>query len=544
MKRRLLLFIIAIPIVLITAIVQIGLWDSYGGLFTFLSGQSAPSIDLEKFRDAPLRSSSESYEVVVRRKAGQPVHSIGPDYISFAVDSSQVVGGKWWNPEASTVEQGSGSVHSPVFAWDHPVLNKLSAALSPAYLRIGGSEADKIFYDMESDAAIVEGAPEGYHSTMTRKQWDDVNSFARRHNFKLVMCLNVGPSSRDENYAWQLENAASLIDYSKSKGYRVAIWEMGNELNLFWYVYGGKFMVQPEQYHNDLLIARKYLEVAYPESRFAGQGSAFWPVLGEPLQFFYGYQAPFLKRSGGLVDVVSWHFYPQQSRRGPIASRRAYPGRMLEPENLNEVAHWGAYVRGLRDQHAPGASLWVGETGNAQFGGEPGVSDAYIGGLWWLDQLGVLARLGHDVIVRQTLSGMNYGMIDYDSMQPRPDYWNSLLWKKLMTGEVFDVQIEGDQKLRAYWHAAGDGAGETVLLINLDHQRAVNVKLPQLSTKRLLVYLASTGDVLGQELRVNGQTLKTKADGSPPDLLAMAEPLAGGGEVQIAPLAYAFIVAR
>lgn len=544
MKRRLLLFVIAIPVVLITAIVQIGLWDSYGGLFTFLAGQSAPSIDLEKFRDAPLRSASESYEVVVRRKAGQPLHSIGPDYISFAVDSSQVVGGKWWNPEASTVEQGSGSVHSPVFAWDNPVLNKLSAALSPAYLRIGGSEADKIFYDMQSDAAIVEGAPEGYHSTMTRKQWDDVNGFARRHNLKLVMCLNVGPSSRDENYAWQLENAASLIDYSKGKGYRVAIWEMGNELNLFWYVYGGKYMVQPEQYHHDLLIARKYLEVAYSDSRFAGQGSAFWPVLGEPLQFFYGYQAPFLKRSGGLVDVVSWHYYPQQSRRGPIASRRAYPGRMLEPENLNEVAHWGAYVRGLRDQHAPGASLWIGETGNAQFGGEPGVSDAYIGGLWWLDQLGVLARLGHDVIVRQTLSGMNYGMIDYDTMQPRPDYWNSLLWKKLMTGEVFDVQIEGDQKLRAYWHAAGDGASETVLLINLDHQRAVNVKLPQLSAKRLIIYLASTGDVLGQELRVNGQALNTKADGSPPDLLTLAEPLAGGGEVQIPPLAYAFIVAR
>ena len=122
----------------------------------------------------------------------------------------------------------------------------------------------------------------------------------------------------------------------------------------------------------------------------------------------------------------------------------------------------------LRDEYAPGRGIWLGETGNAQFGGEPGVSDTYIGGLWWLDQLGLLAASGVEAVFRQTLAGMNYGMMDPDTLELNPDYWNSLLWKELMGTDVYRVSLSGGDvsRVRVYAHSAGKGPGLSKLVIN------------------------------------------------------------------------------
>src|SRR5690606_11187486 len=116
-----------------------------------------------------------------------------------------------------------------------------------------------------------------------------------------------------------------------------------------------------------------------PGAKLAGQGSAFIPVLGEPLSFFFGFLPSYLMQVGDLPDVVSWHYYPQQSRRAPAASRRACPSRLLDAANLDEAAYWAGKMDLWRKRWSPGRSLWLGETGNAQAGGEPGVSDTYIG---------------------------------------------------------------------------------------------------------------------------------------------------------------------
>jgi heparanase 1 len=67
-------------------------------------------------------------------------------------------------------------------------------------------------------------------------------------------------------------------------------------------------------------------------------------------------------------------------------------------------------------------SLTAGETGSAYGGGAPGLSDRYVAGFLWLDKLGMAARLGVDVVVRQSLSGANYGLLD-PQMEPLPVSW-------------------------------------------------------------------------------------------------------------------------
>jgi heparanase 1 len=289
-------------------------------------------------------------------------------------------------------------------------------------------------------------------------------------------------------------------------------------------------------------LVRRY----FPESRFTGQASAHWPVLGEPLSFLFRFQESYLKHSGELIDLVAWHYYPQQSRREPVASRRADPARLLSPENLDEAAYWADQIITMRDRYAPGKPIWLGESGNAQAGGEPGVSDVYIGGLWWLDQLGLLARKQHQVIVRQTLSGSDYGILEDHTLEPRPDFWNSLLWKRLMGTEVFAAQAFGENvgRLRVYAHSSAPGAGGdvTVLAINLDHQRSVEITFPELSGSSWQVYRLNAPDVLGKIIYLNGEALKLGHGQVLPELGGFPQERGAVPKVWIHPLSYSFIV--
>ena len=163
---------------------------------------------------------------------------------------------------------------------------------------------------------------------------------------------------------------------------------------------------------------------------------------------------PAFARSAKLspTDVMSWHYYPQQSGRAFLADRRATEKRLLVPRRLDSV---GKHARSLRAL-AGGRECWMTETGHALYGGEPGLSDTYCSSLWWLDQLGVLAREGTSRVFRQSLTGADYGLLDQAGFAPRPDYYASFLWKRLMGTEVFQSpKIEGpDNRLRAYRHSS------------------------------------------------------------------------------------------
>lgn len=290
-------------------------------------------------RDISAKGGTSTYTVTVSVDTTKPVAQIAPEYLSFAIDMSQVNGGKWWNPQAQQVEIGSGTVNARIFDFNRPKLDMLTRALAPAYLRIGGSESDKAYYDLKTDEWIAPSIPPKYQSVMTRKEWDAVNAFAARNHLQVVFTLNAGPGSRKSDGSWNSDNAAELIAYTTKQHDPVAVWELGNELNIFWFVHGFSAQVSIDQYDRDLQAARLLVKQSTPSAQFAGQGSAFWPLLGEPLSALYGYLPGYLARSGALVDHVSWHYYPQQSRRGPIASRRAYPSRLLDPKNLDEAGY-------------------------------------------------------------------------------------------------------------------------------------------------------------------------------------------------------------
>jgi len=472
---------------------------------------------------------SSEPELFVELATDQVAAEVDERYLSFAVDSAQAFGGRFWNPHSDDATEAEIEVDP--YDFERSQLRGLAAELSPAILRIGGTAADTVYYDL-SDAPVAE-PPAPYELLLTRAEWDGFADFATDLGLDLFFTLNVGPGPRDGDGNWSPDNARELMEYAVGRGDPVVLWELGNEINGFLLAHG--MTLGAEQYAADLASARELVDEVAPAAHLAGPSSAYWPDIGD----MTGFYPAFMPHGGHLLDAVTWHYYPQQSHRCPVTSRAAGPEVMLDPANLDEAHLWSDEVEGLADEHAPGAEVWLGETGNAQCGGEPGVSDAWAGSFWWLDQLGLLARRGQQVVVRQTLSGSDYGLIDDVTLEPNPDYWISVLHKGLMGSLVLDVWTHDTDLLRVYAHcAAGASPGAVaVALINLSDEPAdVALDLPG----AVDVYRLSAPSLDSKEVSLNDELLDASA--SVPNLLAMNERLSRA-ELSLDPRSLAFVLA-
>jgi len=410
-----------------------------------------------------------SIAVTVEVDVARAIAETDPRYLSVALDTAVVLGGAFWSRGGGATSLAGDRPVAPLDLSD-PELLQHARALAPAYLRIGGTAADIVQYDLDGSS--------GRGLRLTKERWRQIADFSRASNLPLLFTLNAGPAARDGEGAWTPAGAAPLVSAAvrDPEGDPVAVWELGNEINAFPLMYGLGHGVSGKQLAADARAARALLDGTGSKARLAAPACAYWPVLGE----VNGVLEEALRHGGGALQVVTWHYYPQQSRRCPVAVRRAGPEVMLQPGHLDEFERWASVVRRARDAFAPRAELWLGETGNAQCGGEPGVSDAFASSLWWIDELGLAARTGHRVVVRQALVGSDYGLLDPETFEPRPDFWASVLWKRFMGTRVLRAGVRGSARVRAYAHcAAGAPPGAVALaLVNLDSSNAANISVP------------------------------------------------------------------
>jgi len=240
--------------------------------------------------------------------------------------------------------------------------------------------------------------------------------------------------------------------------------------------------------------------------------------------------------AAAFLDAMSFHYYPQQSSRGPVAVRRAKEATLLNARALDGARRWIRHGHRALDQGAAaGRPLWITETGHALYGGEPGLSDTWLSTPWWLDQLGLMAHEGVDTVFRQSLVGGDYGLLSEKTFAPRPDYFASLLWKARMGPLVHGrPRVEGrDRRLRAWHHGQPDGSA-CVLLINLSRTKGARVGGFGRRSVSLLEPL--TGPT-SRTAVLDGLSL-SGSDGLA-RLRAPVEP--GTGEVELPPLACAFV---
>ena len=71
--------------------------------------------------------------------------------------------------------------------------------------------------------------------------------------------------------------------------------------------------------------------------------------------------------------------------------------------------------------------------------------------------------------MHNTLAASDYGLLDERTLEPRPDYWGALLWRRLMGRVVLEAGLPVQSGLHVYAHCQRDApGGVTLLVINND----------------------------------------------------------------------------
>jgi len=212
--------------------------------------------------------------------------------------------------------------------------------------------------------------------------------------------------------------------------------------------------------------------------------------------------------------------------------------------------------RAIAQTEYPLLPIWLGETSDTYNGGTPNVSDRFVSGFLWLDKLGLSARLGVNVVMRQVLYPANYGLLGKD-LNPNPDYWLTFVHKTLVGTRVFEVAASTTQPppastrvfvqcTRASSQYKVGAVSAFVLNISPNVTSSIVFKTAELVRGNIDIYLLQPGkgegmgSVLSQQMLCNGVLLEMPDDNSMPALVPLTQ--SALQPVNIPPLSLAFLV--
>ncbi|KAM5282774.1 heparanase isoform 1-T1 [Hipposideros larvatus] len=489
----------------------------------------------------------------------QPVHLVSPSFLSFTIDANLAT-----DPRFLTF---LGS----------PKLRTLARGLSPAYLRFGGTKTDFLIFDPKKQPSFEERSywrsqfnqdicKSGFipsdvekrlqsewpfqeqvilreqhekkfkSSTYSRSSVDILYTFAHCSGLDLIFGLNA--LLRTADLRWNSSNAQLLLDYCSSMSYNIS-WELGNEPNSF-HKKAGIFI-------DGLQLGEDFIELheLLGNSTFKN-AKLYGPDVGQPRGKTVKMLRSFLKAGGGVIDSVTWHHYYLNGR---IATKEDF----LNPDVLDTFISPVQKIFQVVKKTRPHKKVWLGETSSAYGGGAPLLSNTFAAGFMWLDKLGLSARMGIEVVMRQVFFGAgDYHLVD-ENFEPLPDYWLSLLFKKLVGTNVLMASVKGPDrsKLRVYLHCTNINhprykEGDlTLYALNL-HNVTKHLQLPYYlfdkQVDRYVVKPSGPDGLFSKSVQLNGQTLKMVDDQTLPALTET--PLHPGSSLGLPAFSYGFFVIR
>jgi len=397
---------------------------------------------------------------------------------------------------------------APVDLTNHR-LRTLAAALGPAYVRVSGTWANTVYFQ-DDDEPPMASPPEGFRGVLTRAQWRGVVEFSKAVDAKLVTSFAINPAVRDSSGTWTPAQAQPLINYTRAIGGQVFAAELFNEPNFSSHG-GGPGKYDGAAFARDIAAFRVFSAKAAPEMKILGPGDSAVGIQSVPGEM----------RTEDLLDseprphfdIFDYHFYGAISQRcapadSPIGTKQ---DQALSDDWLSQTDK--VFDKDLHDRYTPGAPIWITETAGAACGGNPW-SASFLDTFRYLDQMGRLAKHGVSAIFHNTLAASEYGLIDQTNLEPRPNYWAALLWRRLMGNVVLDAG-----PIRAGLHVyaqclRGQKGGVTVLAINTaDEAAAVEVSAPA------ELYILTAPALTSGKVLLNGRKLAVGRDDHIPVLL-------------------------
>ncbi|KAM5271253.1 inactive heparanase-2 isoform 1-T1 [Ctenodactylus gundi] len=381
---------------------------------------------------------------------------------------------------------------------------------------------------------------------LTARSLDKLYNFADCSGLHLIFALNA--LRRNPNNSWNSSSALSLLKYSASKKYNIS-WELGNEPNNYRTMHGRA--VNGSQLGKDYIQLKSLLQPI----RIYSRASLYGPNIGRPRKNVIALLDGFMKVAGSTVDAVTWqHCY--------IDGRAVKVMDFLKTRLLDTLSDQIRKIQKVVNTYTPGKKIWLEGVVTTSAGGTNNLSDSYAAGFLWLNTLGMLANQGIDVVIRHSFFDHGYNHLVDQNFNPLPDYWLSLLYKRLIGPKVLAVHVAGLQrkprpgrvirdKLRIYAHCTNHHnhnyvrGSITLFIINL-HRSRKKIKLAgTLRAKLVHQYLLQP---YGQEglrsrsVQLNGQPLVMVDDGTLPEL--KPRPLRAGRTLVIPPVTMGFYVVK
>jgi heparanase 1 len=480
------------------------------------------------------------------------VATIPERFQSFNIEMVEVTGGRFWAPYkkqgagAAPAETGANKsapagIDPSAYRYRAPInlanprLRKLAAGLAPSYVRVSGTWENTTYFH-DSDTPAPTAPPAGFSSVLTRPEWKGVVDFSNAVDAKLVTSFAISPGVRDAQGVWTPVEAKKIFAYTKQAGGSIAAAEMFNEPT-FATMGGAPKGYDGAAYKKDFEVFHAFVKEADPEMIVLGPGSVgeLGLAVGLPAKSMIRTE-DMMDAAGPEVDAFSYHFYGAVSQRCKVmaGAPQTTPEAALTNQWLSLTGRDEAFYAGLRDRFAPGKPLWLTETGETACGGNPWSAD-FIDSFRYLNQLGLLAKRGVQVVMHNTLDASDYALVDEATLIPRPNYWAALLWRKNMGTTVLDAGASPSPNLHLYAHCLRNEPGGVALLaINADRSAEQELMLPVKSQR----YTLTAKELMDNKVELNGHRLEVSKDGDLPELSAVAQ---AAGRVRFAPASITFL---
>ncbi|XP_026101804.1 inactive heparanase-2-like [Carassius auratus] len=234
----------------------------------------------------------------------------------------------------------------------------------------------------------------------------------------------------------------------------------------------------------------------------------------------------------------------------------------LKTRLLDTLSEQITKVLKIVQTRAPEKRVWLGGVGPAWAGGTNNLSDTFAAGFLWLNTLGIAAAHGIDVVLRHSFFDYGYNHLVDQHFNPLPDYWLSLLFKRLVGPRVLAVHVAGLQrkprpgrvirdKLRIYAHCTSFHNHDyvkgsiTIYIINL-HRSRKKIKLAgTLRNKTVHQYLLQpfgTNGLHSMSVQLNGEPLRMVDNETFPELKPRT--LRAGRTIAMPPVSIGFYVIK
>ena len=237
------------------------------------------------------------------------------------------------------------------------------------------------------------------------------------------------------------------------------------------------------------------------------------------------------------VDGFSYHHYGASSLRCAAVGAQTTAEAALSEEWLKRTDETLEFYRELRDEFEPGKPFWLTEVADAACGGNPWGA-TFLDTFRYLDQLGRLAKQEVQVVMHNTLVASDYGLLDDQTLTPKPNYWGAFLWRKLMGTTVLNSGVPLQEGLHIYAHNLRNHTGGVALLVINNSRTGTAVLDLPLPVER---YTLTAPDLEGRGVELNGRELKLEPNDELPKLEGRR---ISAGHVEFEPTSITFVAIR